>query len=734
MKKFRFLLNPFIILFFVNLIFFFPLFFPHLKLIITPEYGGGDENIFHYPIKFLFQQKIKEGELLIWAKNMGGGYPAFAFGEVGLLNPLNIITLLFFPFTLAINLQIFLLFLILLFSTYWLGRVLNFSKNSAIFLSTTFTYSFFVITNIIHISHLASFIYVPALFAITIMILRDKPNELINYLILIVLLFLQIISGHLQYFFYSLLLIYGYIFSLYCFSKKENKKNLLNKTFFISCCLIFTLCLSAFQLIPAIEYYKFSNRALVSSSLSLKNLSLQDLLTFFYPFTSYNKNLLKYSNVNSFVPPWDSNFYFGILPLLILFLGFFFYKKTKIINYLKENKQFIFLLIFFILIAFGQNSPFYFINATPPFSLFRVPERITFLILMIITIFVTYIFNNFSKSKNKVIKTLLILAIVINFISNMILMYKFQVFINPKEYFNKNSITSFLIKDRNKRFMSLFFYDEIIPLDLFNNGIDRINNSNFKIVKNSEPQNLNLIFNLDSLNLPTSAFNLNRHYYFYSLLFAKDKTYLDRQETKTASLSASASNLFKLGKVSYLLSPYKIIDPQNSLDLIKNRPIYIYQTKASNNKFSFSNKPVRIFNLKEFEKHLETLDKNNTAFVESDYPGYTFKSQKNIEFDSEILIDKDTYLKAQIKANTDGILTLAENYYPGWKAYIDSKQVDLFRSNFLYKGLYYPKGKHLIEYKYQPASLKIGIIVSLLFFVGIIMIIIICLKKYPHCF
>lgn len=733
MKIKKIISNPLLILFFINVVFFFPLFFPYLKLIITPEYGGGDENIFHYPIKYLFQQKIKQGKLLIWAKNIGGGYPVFALGEVGLLNPINIITLLIFPFNLAINLQIFFSFIILLFSSYWLGRVFKLKKITSIFLATTFSYSFFILTNIIHLSHLASFVYIPAIFAITVKMIKNKNKiyYLKNYLILTALLTIQIISGHLQYVLYSFILIYGYIFCAYIFSNKKEKKVIFHIFLMISLACVFSLGLASFQLIPSFEYYKLSNRYEMNISNNSNSLSLINLLTFFHPFLSYNINLIRYSQSGSFIPPWDSNFYLGIFPLIILILG---------IRTIFKYKQLILLIIVLLLLAFNQNSPIYFINTLPPISLFRVLERITFLILLLISILTSYAFDNFYKKKDKVIKFFLVLAIFLNLFLNMSLMYKFHVYINPKNYFEKNEVIDFLLKNKEYRFLSMFFYDEVIPLNLLKRGIDRFNMQNFNLVKKSLTGNFNLLFDLETLNLPTSAFNLKRHQYFYNMLLDDNEMFIDRQETKTASLSAYAKNLFKISSLNYLLSPYKLIDPSKNIHLIKkygvksdDHPIYIYKTLASNNRFSFSNNPIKIATLNELKKNLERKIDNNIVFVEEDYPYYNLKPTKPIKFTSKIVLKDDEYLKARVNSNTDGILTLNDNYYFGWRAYIDGKETKIFRSNFLFRGIYFPKGSHIVEYKYQPESLKLGTGISFIFLI-ILLFAIIFLRKYPHFF
>lgn len=66
-------------------------------------------------------------------------------------------------------------------------------------------------------------------------------------------------------------------------------------------------------------------------------------------------------------------------------------------------------------------------------------------------------------------------------------------------------------------------------------------------------------------------------------------------------------------------------------------------------------------------------------------------------------------ITATVDSIYDRYLVLTESYYPGWKAYIDGKAVSILRTNFLFKGIVLPKGKHTVEFAYQPASFTWGL-------------------------
>jgi len=62
----------------------------------------------------------------------------------------------------------------------------------------------------------------------------------------------------------------------------------------------------------------------------------------------------------------------------------------------------------------------------------------------------------------------------------------------------------------------------------------------------------------------------------------------------------------------------------------------------------------------------------------------------------------------------DGLLIVSDLFYPGWKAAVDGRPVEILRANYLMRAIPVPAGKHIIEMRYDPRSFKIGLILSAL--------------------
>jgi Bacterial membrane protein YfhO len=60
------------------------------------------------------------------------------------------------------------------------------------------------------------------------------------------------------------------------------------------------------------------------------------------------------------------------------------------------------------------------------------------------------------------------------------------------------------------------------------------------------------------------------------------------------------------------------------------------------------------------------------------------------------------------EASGNNLLFVSEVYYPDWKVYIDGQAAEVHKTNYLFRGVVVPKGKHKIEFKFEPATYYLG--------------------------
>lgn len=77
-------------------------------------------------------------------------------------------------------------------------------------------------------------------------------------------------------------------------------------------------------------------------------------------------------------------------------------------------------------------------------------------------------------------------------------------------------------------------------------------------------------------------------------------------------------------------------------------------------------------------------------------------------FAYQIVSETPINIKMQISAGGDGWVLLSDTWYPGWKAMLDGKRVEIFRGFSNFRTVWVPAGTHTVEMKYQPPSYAIG--------------------------
>ena len=89
-------------------------------------------------------------------------------------------------------------------------------------------------------------------------------------------------------------------------------------------------------------------------------------------------------------------------------------------------------------------------------------------------------------------------------------------------------------------------------------------------------------------------------------------------------------------------------------------------------------------------------DKSFEAAIGQYSPADSSATIKQTKFD----FDEITY---QSTANAAHVAIFSEIFYKDWKAYIDGKEVPIFKANYVLRGLNVPAGAHTITFKFEPS-------------------------------
>ncbi len=108
----------------------------------------------------------------------------------------------------------------------------------------------------------------------------------------------------------------------------------------------------------------------------------------------------------------------------------------------------------------------------------------------------------------------------------------------------------------------------------------------------------------------------------------------------------------------------------------------------------------------------KNFDIRNEVFLEEKAPEW-YKCPNGEDYCQAQITEynpNDVTVKAQLQH--DGILVLTDVFYPGWKAYANSKETKIYRINGLVRGIFLEKGDYEVKFVYFPFSFKLGLLIS----------------------
>ena len=84
-----------------------------------------------------------------------------------------------------------------------------------------------------------------------------------------------------------------------------------------------------------------------------------------------------------------------------------------------------------------------------------------------------------------------------------------------------------------------------------------------------------------------------------------------------------------------------------------------------------------------------------------------------------------------LTAQGPGYLLLSDAYYPGWTATVDGASAPILRADIMFRALSLTPGRHEIEFRYTPLSVRIGIWISGLMLVAFLVAVLVLLWRTP---
>lgn len=70
-------------------------------------------------------------------------------------------------------------------------------------------------------------------------------------------------------------------------------------------------------------------------------------------------------------------------------------------------------------------------------------------------------------------------------------------------------------------------------------------------------------------------------------------------------------------------------------------------------------------------------------------------------------------LVVEVESANNGLLVLNETYYHGWEATVNGSEAAIYQVNGAFRAVKIPSGKSVVEMRYHPRMLNLGLAISL---------------------
>lgn len=108
-----------------------------------------------------------------------------------------------------------------------------------------------------------------------------------------------------------------------------------------------------------------------------------------------------------------------------------------------------------------------------------------------------------------------------------------------------------------------------------------------------------------------------------------------------------------------------------------------------------------------------SFDPSQVAYVEESLPVTLDSAGETAK--ARVVDYRNEYIKIEAEATGNNLLLISEIYYPpGWTAYIDGTETKIYKTNFAFRSIIVPKGKHTIEMKFSSERFEMGRTLSIL--------------------
>ena len=678
------------------------------------------------PWRYLSISLEKKLQLPVWNPYNFSGTPLLGNFQSGSFYPLNIL-FFFFSFSLAWSILIFLEALLGGFFLFLYLRYKNLNEWACFLGSIVFSFCGFSIAWMEWNTLLHVVIWLPLILLAKEHLLKNRVWKWI--IILIFAECSQIFAGHLQILFYSLIISNTYLLGRIIQNSQKNRKSLLKSIlneyipFFGIGATV--LIITVVEWLPTFRFIFYSAR-LVDQYDWMKDgwfLPWHHLVQFIVPDFFGNPTTLNYWGVWNYA---ELIGYVGLIPLCMSLYALLFRKDKKTLFF----GTLFFVSLLFSLPTFFAKLPFVF---RIPFISSAQPTRLLYIVDFSLSVLSALGIDYLMKEKRKIFYPVGFIGVILTGLWIVVLNPKLAIFLSSDnlDVARRNLVLPTMLlllfvifcaiylftisKKIEKIIIGVFLCISVFDLFRFGEKFIPFTNENylFPVTRTtqflSQNQGNFRYMTTDSRILPPN-FSI-----MYSLqsIDGYDPLYLQRYGELIAALERGKPNISSPFGFNRIITPHKydskIIDllgvkyiltlsDINTSKLIKvfqEGETRVYENSNVLPRAFFVSKLNRVHLKEQVVKRMFETDFNprEEAIVED---SITWHSKSKTIGDVKIITYTENKISIETKNPEAGFLVHTDSYYPTWRAKIDNISTKIYRTDYNFRGVIIPAGKHTI--------------------------------------
>lgn len=683
---------------------------------------------------------LKNGNLPLWNPYEFSGTPLLANFQSSPFYPLNVI-LFAKPFEISWSIFVLIQPLLAGLFTYLYLRNFKIHQLAAVFGGIVFAFSGFAVSWMEWGTILSTGLWLPLMLLsveklIGVFDLKNQESRIRNQKLAWGILYIfaissSLLAGHLQTFFYSLIFVFVYFMVRWW----QLRKNIRLLFLFIILNSLF-LILTAVQWSPTLQFILLSARDSDQSLWQKEGwfLPWQHLVQFVAPDFFGNPATLNYWGTWNY---GEMVGYVGIIPLVFALFA--------LLSRLGK-RTILFGLALVVSLFFALPNP---ISKLPfvldiPFLSTAQPTRLLFITCFSLAILSAFGFDYFIKKHfennkkailSKLVFSILIMGILLGTIWVFVLFGKNFVDINPTwnmavaqknlllpsalfGLFAGMVLVNIFVNSRKIKHLIVIFVILFVTLDLirFANKFDPFVSRNYLFPETKAIEYLQKqpgIFRIASLDSGLLPPNFATQYRLQSIS-GYDPLFLNSYAQYIVAMERNEPNvnppygfnrivepknynspLFDLLNVKYVLSLNDIDSPKLT-KIFEEGQTKIYENEDVLPRVFFVKRITAQSNPENAIKDLFNQEASSSAVVEMQ--DQSLVAEYNL---GSAMISRYTENEIEIKTenNGNGFLVVSDIYYPTWNATVDGEEWTIYKTNYTFRGIVVPKGKHTIIMK-----------------------------------